>query len=77
MDNSLIIFILIAVVLHLAEYFSAKCKRIFSVVNILFHILIFGLFIISGLDLTALFTFLLSSILVMLIIRVKEERNGI
>ena len=73
----LILFIAIAVVLHIAEYYLKKWRKFFVVINLLFHILSFSVFVYLGLELIDLFVLFLSSAIVALLFLLKEVKSGI
>lgn len=70
-------FILIAVVLHLAEHFLRKGKGLLAWLNIGFHLFCLFAFLYFRLELRELFLFLLCSALVSLFLKYKEAQHGI
>lgn len=77
MKYLLIVFVVIAIVLHVAEHFAKKGKQILSLASILFHILVMFACLFFQFALTDLFAFLLCSVIVDLFLKVKGRKNGI
>ena len=77
MNYLLIGMILLAVGLHIAEYFCKKGKRLLAGVNLAFHALSLIASVVAPLELWDVFVFLLCSGLAALFLKYKEEEHGI
>lgn len=77
MNYLLIVFILVAVVLHMAEHFLRKYKGLIAWVNIAFHLFSLFAFVFLRLELRDLLLFLLCSALISLFLKYKEAQHGI
>ena len=77
MNILLLVFILISVILHLAEHFLAKFKQVSAWINLAFHGCSLLAFLFLQLDLNDLFLFLLCSGLLAIFLKYKEEQHGI
>ena len=77
MDYGLLVLIIVAICLHLIEYCLKRYRKWLVIINVSFHLISFLLFAVLGKDLTDVFVFFLSSTVFMLLLALKEVKNGI
>lgn len=73
----LVIFIVAAVALHIMEYFLKKGRQVIALANVIFHAAAVFAFLFLQLTFTDFFLFLLCSLIVALLLKTREWKNGI